>query len=79
MLKHNRYGYKVCYKEQYSKQYVRHFIAYTYSQAKLAKHGYLLYPQYSRLDNHILQNPKWKILPISKAEVLAGIWREDPF
>lgn len=75
----NPYGYKVCYKEKGAKDYIRHFLAYTYRQAKLAKNYYIRYPTHSREDNHLLRKPEWVIIPIKKSEVRAGIWREVPF
>ncbi len=54
-------------------------MTYTYKQAKRALHYYLLYPPRARSDNHKLNNPTWKIIPINKDEVKAGIWREVPF
>ena len=73
------YGYKVCYKEENAKRYVRHFLTYTYKQAKTAMVGYIRYPPAAREDNHVLVNPKWKIIPVKVNEVKQGIWRECPF
>lgn len=80
----NRYGYKVCYCEEESstpgkKRYVRHFKTYTYKQAVQAMDGYIRYPPTAREDGHVLNNPKWVIIPISRDEVKSGIWREVPF
>ena len=74
-----RYGYKVCYKEANKKRYIRHFLTHTYKQAKAAMDGYIRYPPLSREDRHVLVNPKWKIIPVTKTEVRQGIWRECPF
>lgn len=73
------YGYKVCYCEHGKSAYIRHYKTYTYKQAINALCFYRRYPPKSHKDNHKLKRPKWKIIPISKNEVLAGIWREDPF
>ena len=74
-----RAGFKVCYKEKYSKQYVRHWLARTSIEAVgIIKH-YKRYPQNSREDNHLLKKPKWKVLPVTIKEVHDGIWREVPF
>ena len=73
------YGYKVCYREQGKTRYVRHFMTYTYKQAVNARNGYIRYPPEAWEDNHKLINPTWKVIPISRAEVEAGIWRECPF
>ena len=75
----NLFGYKVCYREDNSKELIRHFITHTYRQAASMKRYYLLYPPRSRIDNHKLKNPKWYIIPINRQEVQKGIWREVPF
>ena len=75
----NPYGYKVCYKEEGAKDYIRHFKTYTYKQAVTARAGYIRFPPIAREDGHILNKPKWVIIPIKYSEVRAGIWREDPF
>ena len=75
----NPYGYKVCYKEEGAAEYIRHFMTYTYRQAVSAKTGYIRFPPRAREDGHILNKPKWVIIPIKHSEVRAGIWREDPF
>ena len=75
----NPHGYKVCYKEKGSKEYIRHFLTYTYKQALIAKRYYIKFKQHSREDNHPLKNPEWVIIPIKKSEVRSGIWHEVPF
>lgn len=75
----NNYGYKVCSREQGKKRYIRHFMTYTYKQAVNVMTGYIRYPPNARGDNHKLISPTWKIIPISRKEVDAGIWRECPF
>ena len=75
----NPYGYKVCYKEEGAKDYIRHFKTYTYKQAVTARAGYIRFPPRAWEGGHILNKPKWVIIPIKHSEVRAGIWREDPF
>lgn len=75
----NPYGYKVCYKEKGCKEYIKHFMTYTYRQAKFVKQSCLRFPPRAREDNHELKKPEWVIIPIKRSEVRAGIWREDPF
>lgn len=72
-------GYKVCYKEEGAKDYIRHYMTYTHKQAKKMLMYYKRYPQVSRKDNHPLVKPKWVIIPIKKSEIRDGIWREIPF
>lgn len=77
---HNKcYGYKICYYEEDKKTYARHFLTYTYDQALSAVNGYVRYPPKAREDSHILINPTWKIIPVSRKEVQDGIWKDDPF
>ncbi len=75
----NPHGYKVCYKEKGAREYIRHFLTYTYKQAKQVKRYYLKYTQKSREDDHPLNKPEWVIIPIKRSEVRAGIWHEVPF
>ena len=79
MNKSNPYGYKVCYRENGCREYIRHFLTYTYNQALRARSYYRKYPQKSREDNHELKNPYWVIIPVKKSEVKDGIWHEVPF
>lgn len=74
-----RYGYKVCYREEGSERYVRYFLTYTYKQAIKAIDGYIRSPPKERETGRKLNNPHWKIIPVSRNEVRAGIWRETPF
>jgi len=73
------YGYKVCYREKGKTRLVRHFLTYTKAQAVLALNGYIRYPPTAREDGRALVKPRWKIIPVSRDEVKAGIWREPPF
>ena len=75
----NPYGYKVCYKEAGDRKYTRYFLTYTYRQAVESVAMYVHDPPRSRKDRHILNNSKWAIIPVTPAEVRAGIWREVPF
>lgn len=77
--KRHSYGYKICYREAGSKEYVKHFMTYNFRQAIRALTYYKLYPPRAREDDHKLNNPTWTIIPISRDEVRAGIWREVPF
>ena len=70
---HNPYGYKICYKEKFSKYYVKQFITHSYKQAVNVKKDFI------DENNPLLKNPVWHIIPITRAEVLKGIWREVPF
>ena len=73
------YGYKVCYKEQGSKTYVRYFLTYTLNQALKAMYGYIRYPPRERGTGRKLENPQWKIIPVNQKEFSNDIWNELPF
>ena len=79
MNKSNPYGYKVCYRENGCKDFIRHFLSYTYNQALRAMNYFRKYPQKSRADNHTIRKPYWVIIPVTKSEVKDGIWHEVPF
>lgn len=71
---HNPYGYKVCYKEKFSKNYyIERFLTHTYKDAVDMKKLYLTFKEY--------ENKKliWFILPITKKEFKRGIWNQCPF
>ena len=72
-------GYKVCYKEQGSNQYIRHFKTRNYKDAIKMITYYKRYPPTARDDNHKLKRPKWRAIPITFKEIQDGIWREVPF
>lgn len=77
--RHNPYGYKVCYRERRSKRIVRYFIVRSYKDAVSMKQLYIRYPPRERETDRQLNKPIWLILPITRKEVLRGIWRECPF
>ena len=79
MNKNNPYGYKVGYRENGSRLFVRYFMTYTYNQAIYSRRHYCKSPQRTRDTNRPIVDPFWKIKPITKKEYLAGIWDEIPF
>ena len=72
------YGYKVCYTVGKRKGYTRKFITHSFKKAKEMKDHYYTFPPL-KLTKKALKQLKWYIFPISKKEVLRGIWREPPF
>ncbi len=74
-----RTGFKLCYKEQGSKEYVRYFMTRTYKDAVRILKLYRRYPPTAREDNHKLKKPRWRIIPVTLKEIQDGIWREVPF
>ena len=79
MNKNNPYGYKVGYRENGSRLFVRYFMTYTYQQALFSQRFYRRHPQRTRDTNRPIVDPFWEIKPITKKEYLAGIWDEIPF
>lgn len=79
MNKKNPYGYKVGYRENGSRIFIRYFMTYTYPQARMCLRHYRKTPPRERETNRPLINPFWEIKPITKKEILAGIWDEIPF
>jgi hypothetical protein len=73
------FGYKICYKERGSKKYIRYFMTYTYPQALKILYYFISYPPDERETGRKLIQPEWRIIPVTKKEILAGIWRECPF
>ena len=79
MRKNNPYGYKIGYRENGSLLFNRLFITRNYNQAVSMRNFYRRYSKQERNTNRPLINPFWEILPITKKEILAGIWDEVPF
>ena len=79
MNKNNPYGYKVGYRENGSRLFVRYFMTYTYQQALFSQRFYRRHPQRTRETNRPIVDPFWEIKPITKKEYLAGLWDELPF
>ena len=74
MNKENRYGYKVGYRKNGSRLFNKKFIARTHKQADQM----LVY--YRKFGHQrAAQKFNYEIQPITKKEVLAGIWDELPF
>ena len=79
MNRNNPYGYKVGYRENGSRLFIRYFKTYTYEQALFSLRHYRNYPQHERETNRPLINPVWSIKPITRKEYKKGIWDELPF
>ena len=73
-----QYGYKVYYKEQNQRYFVRHVVVSTLSDAATVLDWYMKYP-FERKTGQRLNNPKWRIKPITKKDIKAGLWKGVPF
>ena len=71
----NNYGYKVGYLDD-SRHFIRKFITRTHKQAHSVL---LLYRRYGHEYGKKTREFNYKIKPITKKEILAGIWNELPF
>ena len=54
-------------------------MTYTYPQALKILYYFIGSPPDERETGRKLIQPEWRIIPVTKKEVLAGIWRECPF
>ena len=79
MKRNNRYGYKIGYRENGGRLFIRYFMTYTYKQALFSLEHYRKYPQRERETGIPIVNSFWEIRPITKNEYRAGIWKEIPF
>ena len=79
MNKNNPYGYKIGYRENGSRNFIRYFMTYNYKMARMCLRHYRKTPPRERETNRLLINPFWEIKPITRKEILAGIWDEIPF
>ena len=77
--RNNPYGYKVGYRENGSRLFIRYFKTYTYEQALFSLRHYREYQPNERETNRPLINPVWSIKPITRKEYKKGIWDELPF
>ena len=73
------YGYKVCYREEGAKEYVRYFLTHTRKQAFNAMRSYIRRPPTARDGARELVYPTWNVIPVSGTALKRGIWRECPF
>ena len=74
----NPYGYKVGYRENDSRLFIRQFITHTHKQAHRAL---LFYRRYGHAGcrKKDVERFNYLIKPITQKEYLAGIWDELPF
>jgi len=73
----NDNGYKVCYREDGRKRFVRHMACNTYSGAEWTMQRCMREPPRTK-DGKILKKPTWKIIPITYKELVV-IQKECPF
>lgn len=66
----NDNGYKVCYREEGRKTFVRYMCCNTYSGAEWTIQRCRCDPPRTK-DGHILKKPAWKIIPLTYKELLA--------
>jgi hypothetical protein len=69
------YGYKICFVDKKTSEYIRYFITYTYLDAVNALNYYIRYPP----KETIIKSGCWKIKKITKSDFKNGIWNTIPF
>ena len=74
----NPYGYKVGYRENGSRRFIRHLVTNTYDLAAWHVEIYKKSIVRARKDNHILNNPIWEIIPLKRMESIL-VWWGCPF
>ena len=77
-MRKNTNGYKIGYRDDDSKLFIRKFITHTHKQA----HKMLLYYRkygHGGVKKAEIKRFNYKIKPITQREILAGIWEENPF
>lgn len=74
MKRKNNYGYKIGYIDE-QRNFIRKFITQTYQQAHRTL---LFYRKYGHECGRRTREFNYKIKPITKKEILAGIWDEIP-
>lgn len=75
----NKYGYKVCYKEQYSSKQKVYLVTNSLWHAEFEKKWFESHPQRNRKTNIILINPTWKIHKVKTYFEYSKLWRGCPF
>ena len=78
MKENNKYGYNLCYIEKGHKRKHRYITTNTYGLAEFEKRRCEQTPQRSRRDNHLIREPTWVIVPLTKKQA-KYIWSKCPF
>ncbi len=76
-MKH-QHGYKIGYRIHGSRLFIRTFITHTLPVARKMLHFYRKYGHRSS-QNKRIKDVNYDIKPITKREILDGIWEEPPF
>ena len=77
MKKNNPFGYKVGYRENGNRLFIRHFMTYTYKQARFSLRFYRKYPQRNRETNRPIIDPFWEIKPIERVKMVMTRNKDD--
>lgn len=79
MVVDNKYGYKICYKEETDSKLKLHLVTNSFDLAVLELKNYKLYPQKDRKDKHIIKNPIWHLLEVKNQNEYKKLWKGCPF
>ena len=77
--KDNKYGYKVCYKQQGKNRWKLYFVCNTYDFAQWEMRWYENHSPPDRKTNKILEQVTWEIFPIRNYLEYKKLWRGCPF
>lgn len=75
----NKYGYKVCYKEENRNKEKVHLVTNSFWLANEEKKWYENHTEFDRKTKRILINPTWKIYPVKSYLEYSILWRGCPF
>ena len=75
----NKYGYKLCYKNEGSKKLHIYVITNTFSLAEFEMQMCIKYPEQIKQSNKTIRGPTWLIIPIKNKKEYKKLWRDCPF
>ena len=75
----NKYGYKLCYKNEGSKKLHIYVITNTFSLAEFEMKMCIKYPEQIKQSNKTIRGPTWLIIPIKNKREYKKLWKDCPF
>lgn len=75
----NKYGYKLCYKNEGSKKLYIYVITNTFSLAEFEMQMCIKYPEQIKQSNKTIRGPTWLIIPIKNKREYKKLWKDCPF
>ena len=75
----NKYGYKLCHKNEGSKKLHIYVITNTFSLAEFEMQMCIKYPEQIKQSNKTIRGPTWLIIPIKNKREYKKLWKDCPF